>query len=79
MKKRDLFDQTFARNFFDYISNLFAGDKEEVLIEFKGARISNGEKQDICGKLTKNYGYQPADVAYLPGMPEYIKDNKIIL
>ncbi len=27
---------------------------------------------------TKNYGYQPADVAYLPGMPEYIKDNKII-
>jgi hypothetical protein len=27
---------------------------------------------------TKQYGYQPADVAYLPGMPEYIKDNHLI-
>jgi hypothetical protein len=27
---------------------------------------------------TKQYGYQPADVAYLPGMPEYIKDNDLI-
>jgi len=68
MKKRDLFDQTFARNFFDYISNLFAGDKEEVLIEFKGARISNGEKQDICGKLTKNYGYQTRHFKYVNGI-----------
>ncbi len=27
---------------------------------------------------TKQYGYQPADVAYLPNMPEYIKDNNLI-
>lgn len=27
---------------------------------------------------TKKYGYQPADVAYLPNMPEYIRDNNLI-
>ncbi len=27
---------------------------------------------------TKQYGYQPADVAYLPSVPEYIKDNNLV-
>ena len=27
---------------------------------------------------TKKFGYQPAEVAYLPNQPEYIKDNNII-